>query len=286
MDIGVEEETYFPRRSENILFRALRDTKISFVFLLFIVIAIYIGIFFLLDTNNDSEQNTSSMQKFIIICLEVVLWSILIFVIYININNVDAKHYDFRSSMQNLFNKRMTELDVKATNNNSTSDKDSNCKYNNDTNKEVFHIFNNVYTYNEAKEACEDYDARLASYDEIERAYNNGATWCSYGWSKDQLALFPTQKQIYNELKKIPGHEHDCGRAGVNGGYIKNPNVKFGANCYGVKPKAKENDKSYMHAINHSPNIRHGTSIYEDVLKERKKDYIIAPFNKDTWSIK
>ena len=129
------------------------------------------------------------MQNLIIICLEVILWSILIIVIYININNVDEKHYDFRSSMQNLFNKKMTELDVKTT-----SDKDSNCEYKNDTNKEVFHIFNNVYTYNEAKEACEDYDARLASYDEIESAYNNGANWCSYGWSKRSIGVISYTK--------------------------------------------------------------------------------------------
>jgi hypothetical protein len=38
-------------------------------------------------------------------------------------------------------------------------------------------------------------------------------------------------------LQKIKGHEHDCGRPGVNGGYIANPLVKFGVNCYGNKRK-------------------------------------------------
>jgi hypothetical protein len=32
-----------------------------------------------------------------------------------------------------------------------------------------------------------------------------------------------------------------CGRPGINGGYFANPNIKFGANCYGVKPPAPAN---------------------------------------------
>ena len=31
-------------------------------------------------------------------------------------------------------------------------------------------------------------------------------------------------------MQKIEGHEHDCGRPGVNGGYIANPNVNFSRN--------------------------------------------------------
>ena len=120
----------------------------------------------------------------------------------------------------------------------------------------------------------------MATYDELEKAYENGANWCSYGWSKDQLALFPTQKKIYNELKKIPGHENDCGRPGINGGYFKNKNVKFGVNCYGVKPKPKHLDKHYMHSINHTPIIDKNISNKEDIYSK----YIVAPHNKDKWS--
>ena len=28
-----------------------------------------------------------------------------------------------------------------------------------------------------------------------------------------------------------------CGKPGLNGGYFSNPQLKFGVNCYGVKPK-------------------------------------------------
>ena len=66
----------------------------------------------------------------------------------------------------------------------------------NDAEKEVlFHIPSNTYTYKQAHDMCKTLNARLATYDEVERAYNNGANWCSYGWSEDQLALFPTQKK-------------------------------------------------------------------------------------------
>jgi hypothetical protein len=152
-----------------------------------------------------------------------------------------------------------------------------------DISGEVFHIPHNRYTYNQAKEACELFDARLASYDEIEDSYKNGANWCSYGWSSDQLALFPIQKSMYNELKKIPGHERDCGRTGVNGGYIENKNSKFGVNCYGKKPYAGEDDLAYMKKFNFSkafPDL-------EAKKKEKEKQMnkiLIAPFNKDKWS--
>ena len=37
-------------------------------------------------------------------------------------------------------------------------------------------------------------------------------------------------KKYLEKLQKIKGHEHDCGRPGINGGYIDNPNVRFGVN--------------------------------------------------------
>ena len=45
---------------------------------------------------------------------------------------------------------------------------------------EVFNVSNNAYTYDEAKAVCSIYGAELATYDQIEQAYNNGAecaTW-------------------------------------------------------------------------------------------------------------
>ena len=61
--------------------------------------------------------------------------------------------------------------------------------------KQVFHIPGNKYTYPNAEALCDAYGARLANYNEVEEAYNNGAEWCSYGWTDNQMALFPTQKK-------------------------------------------------------------------------------------------
>jgi hypothetical protein len=101
---------------------------------------------------------------------------------------------------------------------------------------EVFNVGNNMYTYDDAQTICTAYGARLATYDEMEEAYDNGAEWCNYGWSENQSAYFPTQKATWNELQKTKDRKNACGRPGINGGYIENPNLRFGVNCYGKKP--------------------------------------------------
>lgn len=107
---------------------------------------------------------------------------------------------------------------------------------------QVFNIPGNTYGYNDAKALCTAYGSRLATYKEVEDAYNSGAEWCNYGWSDNQNALFPVQQATYDKLQKIPGHENDCGRPGVNGGYIANPQVQFGVNCFGYKPNMTEEE--------------------------------------------
>ena len=101
---------------------------------------------------------------------------------------------------------------------------------------QVFNVANNVYTYEEAQKVCSAFDASLATYDQIEASYKNGGEWCNYGWSDDQMAYFPTQKETWEKLQNNPNTKHACGRPGINGGFIDNPYIKFGANCYGKKP--------------------------------------------------
>lgn len=279
MDINVDNSSYIPNSEENIVYNSLKNTKVSFIVILCIIIAIYIGIFFLVGSV--SETNNNPGVKIIIIILEIVLWATLIGVIYINIQNYDNENYSFKTKMENLFNNELLNLKVNANKEQGKGQGEgegnhNECKNEGDSKKEVFHFANNIYNYQEAKDLCEKHDSRIASYEEIERAYNNGANWCSYGWSKDQLALFPVQKELYNELKKIPGHENDCGRPGINGGYIKNKNVRFGVNCYGIKPKPNENDKLYMKSSNVLPTSNKNP--------EEEKKQIIAGFNKDNWS--
>jgi hypothetical protein len=148
---------------------------------------------------------------------------------------------------------------------------------------EVFHLARNKYSYNEAEEACKLFDARLATYDEVEDAYKNGANWCNYGWSSDQMALFPIQKSMYNELKKIPGHERDCGRTGINGGYIENKDTKFGVNCYGKKPYAGEDDIEHMNKYKVSLAFP-DAELKKKERKQKMDRMLIAPFNKEKWN--
>ena len=54
------------------------------------------------------------------------------------------------------------------------------------------------------------------------------------------------RKKTWNKLQKIKGHEHSCGRPGVNGGYIANDKIKFGVNCFGYKPKITPHEAELM----------------------------------------
>lgn len=111
---------------------------------------------------------------------------------------------------------------------------------------EVFNISNNLYTYDDAKAICKAYGARLATYDDVEDSYKKGGEWCNYGWSANQMAFFPTQKATWEELQQTDNHKNDCGRPGVNGGYFANPDIRFGVNCYGKKPKPSQKELSMM----------------------------------------
>ena len=151
--------------------------------------------------------------------------------------------------------------------------------------KQVFNIPGNYYTYDNAKALCTAYGAELATYDQIEKAYNNGAEWCNYGWSANQLALFPTQKKTYDNLQTIPGHENDCGRTGINGGYIANPNVKFGVNCYGNKPKITSEEEELMKTASPYPQTPEDIAFQKkvDSMKNNLDQILVSPFNHNTW---
>jgi hypothetical protein len=151
--------------------------------------------------------------------------------------------------------------------------------------KQVFNIPGNYYTYDNAKALCTAYGADLATYDQIEKAYNSGAEWCNYGWSANQLALFPTQKKTYENLQKIEGHENDCGRPGVNGGYIANPNVQFGVNCYGYKPKITGDEEELMKTATPYPETPQDIAFQKkvDIMKNNLDQILVSPFNYDTW---
>jgi hypothetical protein len=155
--------------------------------------------------------------------------------------------------------------------------------------KEVFNISNNLYTYDDAQAVCSAFDAKLATYDQIEAAYNAGAEWCAYGWSEDQMAFFPTQNATWSKLQKDPKTKNNCGRPGVNGGYIANPYIKFGVNCYGVKPKPSDADLNRLDA---KQNQVFPKSTEDKKLDERVKNWKenadkflnVSSYNTNKWS--
>lgn len=111
--------------------------------------------------------------------------------------------------------------------------------------KEVFNVSSNRYTYSDAEPLCRALGAQLATYDQVKDAFDKGGDWCNYGWTKGQLALFPTQKETYEKLQLGPeGQRMACGKPGLNGGHFDNPDLRFGVNCYGTKPTQSQHDAS------------------------------------------
>ena len=155
--------------------------------------------------------------------------------------------------------------------------------------KEVFNISNNLYSYEDAASICSAYGAQLATYDDIERSYNDGGEWCNYGWSDGQMILFPTQKDTWQKLQRNPKTKNNCGRPGINGGYIDNPYMKFGVNCYGVKPTPKQRDLDRMNARNGQLNPKSPADAVLDEkvafwMKNADKMLNINSFNTKKWS--
>ncbi len=245
---------------------------VNLIALFGVIVVIYIGIFSLF---NNISLNTPETRPWIQM-IEVFLWVLFIVILYFNMKYFRQFEFDFNALIFNLFGTKNTQLEVHVH-----KPDVSNCSVPDDG--EVFHIPHNIYTYQEAKDTCELFDSRLATYEEVEDSYKNGANWCSYGWSSDQMALFPIQKSMFNELKKIPGHQHDCGRIGVNGGYIEDKDVKFGVNCYGKKPYATEQDIDYMTKFSFSSAFPN-QELKQKEQKSALDKILVAPFNKDKWS--
>ena len=158
--------------------------------------------------------------------------------------------------------------------------------------EEVFHISNNLYSFDDAKNICKMFDSKLATYDQIEIAYNGGAEWKSYGWSEGQHIYFPTQKDTWEKLQKLSPEKpnNDRGRPGINGGFLPNKNIFFGVNCFGVKPSATDLD---LNRLKHSNTEPIQPKTIQDKIIDAKVKYwkenkdsmlIVDSFNKKQWS--
>ena len=152
--------------------------------------------------------------------------------------------------------------------------------------KEVFHLPQNIYKYKDAKAVCKAYDSELADIKDIEKAYKNGAEWCSYGWSKNDMALFPTQYKTWEKLQKNSKYKNICGRPGINGGHVKNKDIKLGVNCYGYKPEINSKNRKYMDNLTLYPNNLNNSVKDKELqyYKNNINNIIVAPFNSYSWN--
>lgn len=151
--------------------------------------------------------------------------------------------------------------------------------------KEVFNIASNRYMFEDAAPLCKALGAELATYEQVKTAFDKGADWCNYGWTKGQLALFPTQNETWEKLQSGPeGQRGACGRPGLNGGYFDNPELRFGVNCYGAKPGQSAHDAATMGK---------GAPLSPDALDFDKRvntfrsdadNIAVNPFREGSWS--
>lgn len=147
--------------------------------------------------------------------------------------------------------------------------------------KQVFHIADNLFTYDDAEAVCRAYGAELATYDQMVDAYKKGANWCSYGWTKEQMALYPIQYSYWQKLQDSdPEEAGSCGVPGINGGFFENPNMQFGVNCYGAKRGPRKDEKvKDIYVSDKERAIRAKVAAFQKQLGKFK----LLPFNEDKW---
>lgn len=249
--------------------------------LLVFIIIIYFVLFASLGNNSES-MNVPSTSK---ASLEILLWGVFLVIIIINGMNYFL-NVNIITSIKNLFSGE-PEIDITVERETEGQITGSSSVPELKFEKQVYHIPDNKYTFDDARAICKAFGNRLANYKEIEYAYQNGADWCSYGWSEDQMALFPTQMERWQRLQKIEGHENDCGRPGINGGYIANPNVRFGVNCYGYRPKITSQEAEMMKNIPLFPKTQKELDFQKRIeyWKNKIANIVVSPFNSNNWSM-
>ena len=249
--------------------------------LFFIGIALYLG----RSSNTDPYgSNYGSDSSLITTVLGVIVGILFLFLSAASIAQYIFK-IDVVTSLTNFFSET-PEIDIKVTKNDEKTSSKSRETPALKISKEVFNVPGNYFSYDDAKAMCSAYDSRLATYKEVEDSYNSGAEWCNYGWSDGQMALYPTQQTTWDGLQKIEGHENDCGRPGVNGGYMQNAETKFGINCYGYKPKMTSVEQDIMANSTPFPKTKKDVAMEMRVefWKKRIHDILVSPFNHQNWS--
>ena len=250
----------------------------SILIVLVIIIVIYYVIFSVVGKSYDygSMQNSDNTQSSGFYIIEALLWGIFIFLILVN----GLSYFfsiDIVAEIKNIFSQE-AEINISAV---IDEDEKPDIPVNVE---EVYHVPGNRFTYHDAKAVCKAFDGDIATYNQLNESHKKGASWCSYGWTNEQLGLYPTSQTDWTRLQDKEGHKYDCGLPGINGGYVPNPHTKLGANCYGVKPKQSELEKQYV-AKDLYPKTTKELLFDQRVQfwKERIGNILITPFNSNNW---
>jgi hypothetical protein len=280
------------------------------ILIIFVIIVIFFSFSSSLGNNNDDfvfgDTSDSTNSTFLSIVVGLIILYILIKIIEFIYNiDISTKVYNFNTDKGKIDININDDKDTDNNDNNNDDKEPSTLtkitdyldakkdKYNNklinklnNNNKQVFNIPDNNYDYTSAKALCKAYNSDLATYNQVEESYEKGGEWCNYGWSEGQMALFPTQQATYDTLQKIEGHENDCGRPGINGGYIANPNVNFGVNCYGVKPLITQEESDLMKTMTPYPETEKDIEFQKQVnmWKNKINEILVSPFNYKSWT--
>ena len=283
------EETEKENVSNTFLssFIGLYDNDLSVYSIMIFVICFYLLIFLLRIPRNENKPVS-------VLFIEGVSWLLLATLVihillkyFFNFDILDSlRNKDYSKYLENVMD---SEVDASGNIVDASGNAIDLSGNEPEPNPEVFNVSNNLYTYDDAQAICKSMDSRLATYDEIETAYNNGAEWCTYGWSDGQLALFPTQKETWNKMQNGDcKKKNSCGRPGINGGYFQNPNIKFGVNCFGIKPKAKDIDNAYMEVKQDDtyPRTSEDQKMLDKIehYKKNSENILVNSFNRDKWS--
>jgi hypothetical protein len=255
-----------------------------------IIVLIVIGMFYFvisaLGSGGDNNETTIFANTSI---LEILLWAIFIVIILLN-----GFQYFFNTNitteLSNLFSTSPKIAISESVPAEPTAGGDLGTGPSLKMRKQVFHVPASIYDYDNAKALCEAYGAKLANIDQMEEAHKSGAEWCSYGWSENQMILYPTQKATWDELQKStdPAKKNSCGRPGINGGHIDDAAMKAGVNCYGPKPEMNQGSSKLMAGIQNYESGKMLDPIHEariQQMKDKINDVVVAPFNKSAWSL-
>lgn len=167
------------------------------------------------------------------------------------------------ATLNDLFHKPKVDLDiVQPVEEQSSSDQSNQ--------SQTFHI-KGKFDYNTSRAVCKAYGAKLATLDQVRDAYHHGGEWCEYGWSEDQMVLYPTQKSSWEKYQETD-HKKQCGIPGINGGYNIRPNQKLGVNCFGKKPDGTV------------PELAVEPEKVDEQAAYWQQNLTISPFNYTSWS--